>query len=202
MEPEHNNTPQPNNSVVSEAKDPTPEPVKLLKGPEPVKLVDVPQPDLKTTLPMPVVRVLSPVGVEYVFLTITLFVGAIALTSALVALVNSKTDFSVLAFPAAVLLVTVPLFAVIFLHLKKLETNLPAMRLDASKRRSTQFSQIASFIACLVVTIGFVFDVFSKLGGQTGPSIVKAALDTLCVLVVAGGILVYYWRDEHRIKKG
>jgi hypothetical protein len=152
------------------------------------------------TKPVPVVRVLSPVGVEYVFLTITLFVGAIALASALIALVNGKTDFSVLAFPAAVLLITVPTFAGFFLRLKKLEVDLPEMRLDPSKRRSTQFTQIVSFIVILFTLIGFVFDVFMKLGGQGGPSIVKAILDALCVLVVAGGILAYYWRDEHKRK--
>ncbi len=196
MEPEQRNEPQPDTTVVPEI------PEVKDNNPEPIKLLDVPQPNLETTLPTPVVRVLSPVGVEYVFLTITLFVGAIALASSLIALVNGKTDFSVLAFPAAVLLVTVPLFAVIFLHVKKIESKLPAMRLDASKRRSTQFIQIATFIACLSVIIGFVFDIFSKLGGQSGPSIVKAALDTLCILVVAGGILVYYWRDEHKVKRG
>ncbi|HSW80054.1 MAG TPA: hypothetical protein VLG47_04735 [Candidatus Saccharimonadales bacterium] len=148
--------------------------------------------------PAPVVKVLSPVGVEYVFLTLSLISGAIALAAVLIALVNGKTDFSVLAFPVSVLLVTVPVFSVIFLHLKRLETANPALRLDPSKRRSTQFTQIAAFFACMFALIGFVFDIFTKLGGQTGPSIVKAGLDALCILVVAGGILAYYWRDEHK----
>ena len=154
-----------------------------------------------STKPVPVVRVLSPVGVEYVFLILTLFIGAIALIAVLISLVNGKADFSVLAFPAAVLTVTVPVFAVIFLHLKRLETRLPGLRLDASKRRSTQFAQIFAFGACLATLIGFVFDVFSKLGGQGGPSIMKAALDALCVLVVAGGMLAYYWHDEHNLHR-
>ncbi len=148
--------------------------------------------------PMPVVKVLSPVGVEYVFLTITLLGGAIALAASLIALVNGKTDFSVLAFPVSSLLVTVPVFAVIFLHLKKMEVANPDLKLDPSKRRSTQFTQIVAFIACLSALVGFVFDIFSKIGGQIGPSILKAGLDVLCVLVVAGGILFYYWREEHK----
>src|SRR5262249_30988326 len=145
-----------------------------------------------------VVKVLSPVGVEYVFLTISLVVGAVALAAVLISLVNGKTDFSVLAFPVAVLLVTLPVFAVIFLHLKSLESGNPALKLDPSKRRSTQFTQIAAFVACMFALIGFVFDIFNKLGGQSGPSAVKAGLDALCILVVAGGILAYYWRDEHK----
>lgn len=148
--------------------------------------------------PIPVVRVLSPMGVEYVFLTITLFGGAIALAAALISLVNGKTDFQVLSFPAAVLLVTVPVFTLLFLRLKKLEVARPELRLDASKRRSTQFTQIVTFAACLFALIGFVFDIFAKIGGQSGPTIVKAGLDALCILAVAGGILFYYWRDEHK----
>lgn len=150
------------------------------------------------TKPIPVVRVLSPMGVEYVFLTITLFAGAIALAAALISLVNGKTDFQVLSFPVAVLLVTVPVFALLFLRLKKLEIARPERKLDASKRRSTQFTQIVTFAACLFALIGFVFDIFAKLGGQSGPSILKAGLDALCVLAVAGGILFYYWHDEHK----
>ncbi len=148
--------------------------------------------------PVPVVRVLSPVGVEYVFLTFTLFTGAIGLTSVLIALVNGKFDFDVLSFPAAVLLVSVPTFAWLFLYLKKQELLRPALKLDPSKRRSTQFSQIVSFAVCFFTLIGLVFAIFAKLGGQLDFSVFKAILDSLCVLVVAGGILTYYWRDEHK----
>lgn len=148
--------------------------------------------------PVPVVRVLSPFGIEYVFMTICLFVGAIALITALITLVNGKTDFSVLAFPAATLLVSVPVFGFFFLRLKKLELAHPGLQLDPSKRRSTQFTQIVAFLTVLFTFIGFIFDIFMKLGGQGGPSVGKAALDALCLLLVAGGILYYYWRDEHK----
>ena len=148
--------------------------------------------------PVPVVRVLSPFGIEYVFMTICLFAGAIALIAALISLVNGKTDFSVLALPAAVLLVTVPVFGFFFLRLKKLELDRPELKLDPSKRRSTQATQIVAFLTVLFTLIGFIFDIFMKIGGQGGPTVVKAGLDGLCLLVVAGGILYYYWRDEHK----
>jgi len=131
-------------------------------------------------------------------MTICLFVGAIALITALITLVNGKTDFSVLAFPAATLLVSVPVFGFFFLRLKKLELAHPGLQLDPSKRRSTQFTQIVAFLTVLFTFIGFIFDIFMKLGGQGGPSVGKAALDALCWLLVAGGILYYYWRDEHK----
>lgn len=151
--------------------------------------------------PTPVVKVLSPVGVEYVFLTVTLLIGAASLIGVLISLVNGKTDFGVLAFPTATLTVTVPLFAALFLHLKKLEAQNPALRLDASKRRSTQFTQIAAFVVSLLTLIGFVTSVFAKLGGQSSLSVGKAFLNSLCILVVSGGILAYYWYDEHRNRR-
>jgi len=152
-----------------------------------------------TTLrPVPVVRVLSPVGVEYVFMILSLFTGALGLASALISLVNGKFDFSVLAFPTALLVVGVPAFAGIFLHLKKLEILNPELKLDPSKRRSTQAAQILSFLVSLFTLVGLVFAVFAKLGGQSSVSIGKALLDALCILVVSGGILAYYWLDEHK----
>lgn len=146
--------------------------------------------------PVPVVKVLSPVGVEYVFLTITLLVGAGALVSAFLSLVNGSAGFAALAFPVATLLVTAPLFAGLFLHLKRLEARNPDLRLDPSKRRSTQVTQIISFLVCLFTLIGFFAAVFASFGGDLGVPVGKAALDALCILVVAGGVLFYYWRDE------
>lgn len=151
--------------------------------------------------PTPVIQVFSPTGVEYVFLTLTLFVGAISLTSALIALVNGAAGFATLAFPAAALIVTLPIFAAIFLHLKKKELQDPRLKFDASKRRTTQATQIISFIVCLFTLIGFLAAVFATIGGSGEyVTIGKAALDALCVLVVAGGILFYYWRDEHKTR--
>jgi len=149
-------------------------------------------------IPQPVVKVLSPRGVEYVFLTICLFIGAGGLIGALLALVNGKTDFNVLAFPVAVLAVTVPIFAWLFLRLKKAEVRDFGLKLDASKRRSTQFTQIVTFIVALFTLIGCVSGIFTKLAGQYKGSLIKLALDALVILVVDGGILVYYWLDEHK----
>jgi hypothetical protein len=147
--------------------------------------------------PSAVVQVLSPMGVEYVFMTISLFAAAGGLAAALIALVNGKTDFTVLAFPTALLLVSVPVFALLFLHAKKQELLRPVLRQDPSKRRSTQLTQIICFIISLFTLVGFVTSVFAKLGGQSDASIGKVLLDCLVLLVVFGGILAYYWRDEH-----
>jgi len=148
--------------------------------------------------PMPVVKVLSPIGLEYAFMTISLFAAAGALTAALLSLVNGEFSFAVLSFPTALLVVSVPVFAYLFLRTKRLELTQPHLRLDPSKRRSTQFTQIVCFLVSFFTLVAFVFSVFGKLGGQFHTSIGKTALDCLVLLVVFGGILAYYWRDEHQ----
>ena len=173
---------------------PPPPPTRVAPPPDAIPNPPAPQ----GVVPQPVVKVLSPRGVEYVFMTIALVTGAVGLASALLAIVNGSYSFSVLYFPLSLLLVSVPVFSWLFLRLKHVEVLDPAARLDASKRRSTQFIQISSFFVCFFTLIGFLATVFAKLNGSYNGSIVKVILDVLVILVVAGGILFYYWRDEHK----
>jgi hypothetical protein len=150
--------------------------------------------------PVPVVQVLSPRGVEYVFLTINLFTAAVGLISVLLALVNGRTDFSVLVFPVTLLVVAVPLFALFFLRLKKAELQDPNLKLDASKRRSTQVTQVVAYLTSFIALITFVGTLFASVAGEYKGSVGKVALNALVFLVVAGGILAYYWWDEHKVR--
>jgi hypothetical protein len=156
--------------------------------------------DQAELMPQPVIQVYSPRGVEYVFMTITLFGGAIGLISALLSVVNGQYSFSVLAFPTAIMLVSMPMYAWLFLRLKAAELANPKLRFDASKRRNTQLIQITGFLVCFFTLIGLLVFVFSKMSGDFDGSIVKVLLNALVILVVSGGILAYYWRDEHRYK--
>ena len=174
---------------------PPPPPPTRVAPPDPIPNPPAPQ----SVVPQAVVKVLSPRGVEYVFMTIALVTGAIGLVSALLAVVNGNYSFSVLYFPLALLLVAVPVFSWLFLRLKQAELLDPTARLDASKRRSTQFIQISSFIVCFFTLIGFLATIFAKLSGSYSGSIMKVILDVLVILAVAGGVLFYYWRDEHRV---
>lgn len=178
------------------APTPTP-PQPLFQQPEPVAPVAPVAAPAELT-PQPVVQVLSPRGVEYVFLTLTLFTGAIGLISALLVIVNGAAGFEALSFPIALLMVALPVFAWLFLRLKDAELKNPSLRLDASKRRSTQFIQIISFATCLFTLVGFVTTIFAKIGGDYDGSIFKVFANILVILLVSGGILAYYWLDEHR----
>lgn len=148
--------------------------------------------------PQPVVKVLSPNGVEYFFMAIALLTFSVGLGSALISFVYGKTGFSNLAVPAALAIVSLPTFSWLFLRLKKREIANPSLVNDASKRRSTQMLQIFNFLVLFFTLIGFVGIVFSKMGGEYKGSILKTMLVTLIVIIISGGILAYYWHDEHK----
>ncbi len=151
--------------------------------------------------PVAVVQALSVRGVEYAMMTLSLWFAAGALAGVLLSIFNGGTSFSVLSFPLALLLVCVPVFSFFFIRLKRAEIVNPALRFDPSKRRLTQFTQIIAFAICLFNLIGFIYLVLQKIGGESTMSLGKAFLNLLVILVVAGGVLAYYWFDEHRLVK-
>ena len=116
----------------------------------------------------------------------------------LLAIANGSASFSSIALPVTFLLVSIPVFALFFIRLKRAELATPALRFDPSKRRLSQITQVFAFLACFINVITFVYMLLSKMAGEGGISIVKATLNLIIILVVAGGILAYYWYDEHR----
>ncbi|HET7320149.1 MAG TPA: hypothetical protein VFI84_01015 [Candidatus Saccharimonadales bacterium] len=152
----------------------------------------------KELAPMAVVQVLSTRGVEYTMMMLCLWLAAASLIWVLLALINGGAHFNILSFPISLMLVCVPVFGWFFLRLKKAELNDPQLKLDPSKRRLTQFTQVIAFAACLFNLIAFVYLIFSKMSGSAGPSLGKTFLNLIIILLVAGGVLVYYWNDEHR----
>lgn len=152
--------------------------------------------------PVPVVKVLSVRGVEYAMMTITLLITASALAWVLLNLVNGSSGFNYLVVPSAALLTCLPVFGLFFVRLKKAELRNPSLRLDASKRRMSQITQMLAFLACLINLIYFIYTLMQKFSGNNDEiSIGKSALSLAVVLVIAGGILVYYWFDEHKLVK-
>ena len=131
-------------------------------------------------------------------MTIALFAVEFGLSSVLIVLLNGKTAFADLASPTAVLLISLPIFAFLFLRLKKIELRGERQRFDPSKRRSTQFIQIANFVVTFLASIAFLTGVFYKLGGSYSGSITKLFLDFIVIFVIGVGVLLYYWRDEHK----
>lgn len=152
--------------------------------------------------PLAVVKVLSVRGVEYLMMSLVLWLIAVSLIWGLLSVVNYTASFSILAFPASLLIVCLPIFAYLFLRLRKAELANPSLRLEPSKRRMTQITQVLAFLTCLTNLIVFVYSLMQRIGGESQGSIVKSILSLLVVLLVAGGLLVYYWIDEHRLVRG
>ena len=171
----------------------------------PSSLPPTPVPAINTSvsrndLPVAVVQALSVRGVEYAMMTFSLWLIAGSIIWALIALVYGGTSFKALVLPTAILIACMPVFGYLFIRLKREEIANPNLRFDPSKRRLSQFTQIIAFAACLFNVIGFIYLLLQKAAGETGPTIVKSFLTMLIVLVVAGGILTYYWLDEHKLR--
>jgi len=163
------------------------------EAPEPHELKASPAGDS-----VPVVRVLSARGIEYGMMTICLWLAVVTLGWVALNLINGSRGFNYLVVPTSVLIVTVPVFGLLFLRLKKAELANPALKKDPSKRRWSQTTQFVAFIACLANLIFFIYTALEHLSGNNTPSLVKAAINLVVVLVIAGGILTYYWADEHK----
>lgn len=150
--------------------------------------------------PVPVVKVLSVRGVEYGMMSITLWVLASTLAWLLLNLVNGSRSFDYLVVPTSALVVCLPFFAWLFLRLKKAELANPSLVHEPSRRRWSQTTQFVAFVAVLINLIVFVYQMLSRFGTDKKPSetILKQTLSMLVVLAIAGGILVYYWVEDHR----
>lgn len=148
--------------------------------------------------PLAVVKVLSVRGIEYLFMSIFLWLGAGSLIVLILSIVNGESGFDTLAFPLSLLLIALPGFAWLFLRLKKAELKDPMLKYDPSKRRATQRTQVLAFLVCLVNLISYVYLLLKSLSEENSGDLGKATLNMLVILLVAGGVLAYYWVDEHR----
>lgn len=154
-----------------------------------------------TDQPVAVVEVLSVRGVEYGMMTIVLWIGTITLTWVVLNMLNGSRGFNYVVVPTSALIVCVPIFGWFFLRLKKAELANPSLRFDPSKRRWSQITQIIAYTAVLVNLIYFAYVVLQHTSGGSSTSIPKSLVNLVVILVIAGGILAYYWHDEHRLIK-
>ncbi|MEK7561962.1 MAG: hypothetical protein AAB541_03825 [Patescibacteria group bacterium] len=133
-------------------------------------------------------------------MTIALWFSATGLAWVLLNLLNGSFNFNFLVIPVSVLISSLPFFAILFIRLKRAELANPALRFEPSKRRLSQLTQVLAFIVCLINISVFVYSIMQKANGSGTTSIGKAIINLLVILAIAGGILVYYWFDEHRAK--
>ena len=154
--------------------------------------------------PVTVVQTFSTRGLEYIIMFISLYVTAssigLLLHDMVSALFNSAdyNDYGYSSMATASLIVSLPIFTVLFLRLKKAELNDPTIKNDPSRKRAVQLTLVVTFITGLIKIISYIYSLMNLGGGEFETSPVQDLLDTIITLGIAGGIFAYYWIDEHR----
>lgn len=143
----------------------------------------------------------SSYSTEYIFLTISLLSAALGLTIALLALVNGVFDFAVLVFPAATLILALPIYSWFFGRLRWAERRNPRLRYTLTRRICSKLVQTLMFITVLFTAIGFLTLLLAKMGTGYDGSLAQITLNVVVIELIAGSILTYYWRDEHQKRR-
>jgi hypothetical protein len=165
-------------------------------------------------VPGAVVATYSTRGLEYFIMLISLGIAA----SSVASLLHSSLDqlygstnqlygTTLVSLSSAALVVTLPIFAFLFLRLKKAELENPMFKSDPSRKRAIQIMLVLTFLVGICNVISYLFAIFnggkedtaySLVATGQGTGVVGNALHMLITLVIAGSIFAYYWYDEHR----
>jgi hypothetical protein len=176
--------------------------------------VPPPPPGSASESPRPVVQNFSTRGLEYIIMFIALAVSAISLGSILHSSINALfgSGESILGsggsvpFAASALVVSFPVLAYLFLRLKKAELDDDTLRHDASRKRAIQLTLVVTFLVGLGNVIYFVYslmagdanDSYNSFGSSASNALLGNFVHLVITLTIAGGIFMYYWRDEHK----
>lgn len=166
--------------------------------------------------PVSVVQNLTTRGLEYIIMFIALGVTALSLASLLHSNVNNVMgngdsgmlgNNSAVPLATAALVVALPVFAVLFLRLKKAEAADPDLHHDPSRKRAIQLTLIITFLIGLGNIIYFVYSLmtgdtgstaeYNAVGSQSYTGWLGNLIHLVITLAIAGGIFAYYWFDEH-----
>lgn len=160
--------------------------------------------------PIAVIQQRTTRGLEYIIMFIALGVTAIALGALLHSLVDNVFGFTsdlteLTSYAVPALLVAMPIFAILFLRLKKAELAEPNIRTDPSRRHAIQLLLIVAFAWGLGRLIVYIYSLMNGGGDSYLGSNIAAPLGnflhTLVTVGIAGSIFAYYWADEHREKQ-
>lgn len=158
--------------------------------------------------PVGVVKMYSSRGVEYYLMLFTLAISAVAFGMLLLSISEQLfgqavgiVDAGLMAFTTSALVVALPIFAFLFLRLKKAELINPRLKQDPSRRRMVQIALITSFIVSVISLIGFLFVLLLSLYGGSDYDIADTGMlvaNMIITLGISGGIFTYFWLDSHR----
>lgn len=169
--------------------------------------------------PLSVVSTVSTRGFEYAIMFFALLASAFSLGLIILTYIENyfagpivndpyanytydSTSQGVYTFGVTVLLVTLPIFMVLFLRLKKAELLNPDLKKDASRRRMSHLAQFVAFLFGIGYVVYFIYALLNGVGSEgESTNLAKAFWQTLVTVAIAGSIFVYLWRDEHAANK-
>ena len=157
---------------------------------------------MKPGQPIAVVSNWTTRGLEYVIMFIALGVAATSLGWIMHNFVDSALGQSGtlyeagVSFASAALLVTLPVFLVLFLRLKRAELKDSSIRQDTSRRRMTQLTLLVTFLIGLGHIVSYIYSLLNSAAADVSPA--GNLIHMIITVAIAGGIFFYYWRDEHR----
>lgn len=174
-------------------------------------------PSGQSNQPLSVVQTVSTRGFEYAIMFFGLVASAFSLGLILQTFIAQQfaepltatgydyyddSSQGVYTFGVTVLLVTLPIFIVLFLRLKKAELATPDLKKDASRRRMSHLTQFVTFLFGIGYIVYFVYALINGVAedGTTG-NVAEAFWQTLTTVVIAGSIFGYLWHDEHAANK-
>lgn len=160
-----------------------------------------------TQQPIAVVSQRTTRGLEYMIMFLALGVTAISLGEVLHSIVdesfgNTSGFDGLVSYATSALIVALPIFAILFLRLKKAELGEPTLRRDSSRRHAVQLTMIVAFLWGLFRLVTYIYSLLNggldnSVAGSGTASPVANFLHALVTVAIAGGIFTYYWIDEH-----
>lgn len=153
---------------------------------------------------MKVVPYRSTAGLEYLIMFLSLWIFSLALAGVLhdaVDTLSSSTDSfyqNTVSFAMAALVVSLPIFAYLFLRLKKQELANPDIRRDINRKNAVQLTLLVTFLIGVGRTIFYIYQLLNSNSGNNG-SLLDNLGHTIVTVGIAGTIFVYYWKDDHKV---
>ncbi len=126
--------------------------------------------------------------------------------------VDSSYFTDAFSISSASLIVSLPIFALLFLRIKRAEHRNPVLSQDISRHRLVQLTLVVSFLVGLSKLITYFYGLLNHTSSDGGFNIFSffGAGDTsttsgwgnflhmVVTMAIAGGIFTYFWIDHHR----
>lgn len=167
--------------------------------------------------PLAVTEVYSSYGIEYLIMLITLAISAISLSSLMSSIVDlaSAKSGSILStfldpYAEAALIVSFPIFVLLFLRLEAKEESDSSLINDASRRRGLQITLVISFLIFISQLVGYIGGLLSSSDDSGygsfswftySPEPASAAIQLLHAfigLATAAAVFFYCWYKLHK----